>query len=529
MDFRIGVNSGDVMVEGEQIYGDGVNVAARLENLADPGGIYISGTVYEQVRDKLALSYEDLGDQAVKNIARPVRVWRVKLDSGKPLPRRPVGRILRRGGALSLAGIAISIATFVFVQHLSLKPQRTSASISPQGKPGPPLPSIPSIAVLPFTNLSDDLQQEYFSDGIANQLIEDLSHLPGLFVIARNSSFAQKGKAIKEQELGRELGVEYLLEGTVQKSVDRIRIGVELVDAASGAEMWTQRFDRPLKDVFAVQDEIVERVVTTVGLILKGEEAKVPHLSSRWPTKNLEAYDALLRADKYWSRFTKDDWVAARHWNEKAIALDPKSADAYASLAAIYEHGVLFGFSQNPQADLDHASELAQQALALDDSNSLALSTLCEIHGHEKRFDQAITEGERAVALNPNSAVAYMMLGLALNIADRPEESVHAEEKAMRLDPSRPDFYALFIGQAYVNLGRYQEAIPLIKRHLALYPNNPWAQVYLIVAYSELGRDQEARAEATELKRINPQFFNTSGVVARHPHFENDLRKAGLM
>jgi adenylate cyclase len=251
MEFRIGVNLGDVMVEGEQIYGDGVNVAARLESLAEPGGICISGTAHDQVRDKLALAYEDAGEQAVKNIARPVHVWRVLLD-GAPAPSRATQRIprkYRRVGALSLVGLAIVIATIVLVQHLSLKPQTTHASIPPQEKPALPLPSIPSIAVLPFTNLSADPHQDYFSDGISDQLINNLSRLPGLFVIARNSSFAYKGKAVKEQQIGKELEVRYVLEGSVHKEADQVRIGVELVDASTGTDKWTEQYNRPLKDI----------------------------------------------------------------------------------------------------------------------------------------------------------------------------------------------------------------------------------------------------------------------------------------
>ena len=278
MEFRIGVNLGDVMVEDEQIYGDGVNVAARLENLADPGGICISGTVYEQVRDKLALNCEDQGEQTVKNIARPVHVWRVLLDgTASPRQTRRLRRRYWRGGLLSLIGLAIAVGTFILVQHLSLKPPRTSASIPSPERPALALPSIPSIAVLPFTNLSGDPQQEYFSDGISEQLINELSRLPGLFVIARNSTFAYKGKAIKEHEVGRDLGVRYVLEGSVHKAADQLRIGVELVDTTSGTEMWTARYDRPVKDIFAVQDEILRRVVTTLGLIFKLDQLNAPH------------------------------------------------------------------------------------------------------------------------------------------------------------------------------------------------------------------------------------------------------------
>ena len=324
MEFRIGVNLGDVMAEGDQIYGDGINVAARLESLADPGGICISGKVHEEISSKLPLGYEDLGEQTVKNIARPVHVWRVLLNG--TTPHRKTGRIPHRywrGGVLSLTGLAIIVGTIVLVQHVSLKPPQTRASIPPQEKSAPPLPSIPSIAVLPFTNLSSDPDQEYFSDGIADQLIGDLSRLPGLFVIARNSSFACKGKSVKEQEIGRELGVKYVLEGSVRKAADRVRIGVELVDANTGTEMWTQRYERPLKDIFSMQDEIVSKVVTTLGLVLKLEEMNAPHWGKSQPTTNVEAFDDMLRASQYFNRFTRDDNARACGWIEKAIALDP--------------------------------------------------------------------------------------------------------------------------------------------------------------------------------------------------------------
>ena len=347
MEFRIGVNSGDVMVEGEQIYGDGVNVAARLESLADPGGICISGTVHEQVRDRLTLAYEDRGEQAVKNIARPVRVWRVLRDEAAP-SRGQMRRTTRRywrGSVLSLAGIAIIAATFVLVQHLSLRQQSTHASIPAPPKPALSLPSIPSIAVLPFANLSGDPQQEYFCDGISDQLISELSRLPGLFVIARNSSFAYKGKAIRERAVGKELGVRYVLEGHVLKSPGRVRIGVELVDASTSSEMWTQEFDRPLKDIFRVQDEILRRVVTTLGLIFKLDQLNAPHWWTQ-PTDNLEAYDDELRAIEHTWRFTKDDNAGARQWSEKAIELDSKFAHAYASLGWSYFFDSYFRWSR---------------------------------------------------------------------------------------------------------------------------------------------------------------------------------------
>jgi TolB-like protein/class 3 adenylate cyclase len=267
MEFRIGVNLGDVMVEGEQIYGDGVNVAARLESLAKPGGICISESVLGQVRNKLELGYENIGAQRVKNIAEPVRVWRIVLDR-TPSARRSARLIPRsyRAGLLSLTGIAIVAGTIVLVMHVSLQPPRTSASIAPQERPAVVQPSTPSIAVLPFTNMSGDPEEGYFSDGIADELTTRLSRLSHLLVIARKSSFTYKDRPAKVDDIGRQLGVKYLLEGSTRKSKNRVRVDAQLVDAQTGTEIWANRFDRPLSDVFAVQDEIVQKIVTTLNL-----------------------------------------------------------------------------------------------------------------------------------------------------------------------------------------------------------------------------------------------------------------------
>ena len=532
MQFRIGVNLGDVMVAGEQIYGDGVNVAARLESLADPGGICISNTVHDQVSTKLALAYEDLGEQTVKNIAKPIRVFRVRLDGPAPAPRQMLRRKYWPGGVLSLAGLVIIVGTIALVQHLSLKPPRTSASIPPREKPALPPPTIPSIAVLPFTNLSGDPQQEYFSDGIADQLINDLSRVSGLFVIARNSSFAYKGKATKEHEIGRELGVKYLLEGSVRKTAEQVRIGVELVDASSGTERWTERFDRPLTDIFAVQDEIVGKVVTTLSLLFKAEEMKLPHWESS-RTDNLEAYDDNLRGIEYFWRQTKDDNAQARHWFQQAIEHDPNFGEVYALLGMSYWVDVWNQWSADPQADLQRASELAHKALALDDSNSTALTLLTQIDWIRKRFDQAVADAQRAVALNPNSAQDYDALAVALNNTAKPEQALHATDKAMRLDPARQDWYASTAGISYLEMGRYQEAVPLLKQSLATYPNNSGSHFGLIVAYVELGRDQDARAEAAEIMRISPHLHVALNLMpftdeAFNKRVLSDFRKAGL-
>jgi len=539
MEFRIGVNLGDVMVEGAQIYGDGINVAARLESLAEPGGICISNTVHDQVRNKLVLSYEDLGAQSVKNISEPIRVYRVLLSGTVAAPRttRRTARWYWRSGVLSLTGVAIILATIVIVQHVSLKPPATHASIPPQEKPALPLPNIPSIAVLPFTNLNGDPQQEYFSDGMSDQLINNLSRLPGLFVIARNSSFAYKGKPIKESEIGKELGVKYLLEGSVHKEADQVRIGVELVDASSGTDEWTAQYDRPLKDIFAVQDEIVGKVVTTLGLLFKLDEMKLPHFGNAPPTENLEAFDDYLRAVKSFSlgilsHGTKDDSEKARQLMEKAIDLDPKYAEAYAYLGWIHMMSAWNQWSANPLADLKQATELAQKALALDDTDSSALALLGDSDWMQGRYDQAVADGERAVAINPNYAIGFFSLAHALNVYGRPEAAIRAAQKAMRLDPTGKDLYSGDVGVAYVEMGRYQDAIPILKQTLMAFPNILISHICLLVAYVELGHEEDARAEAAEIVRMSPQFTVASIPPGRdaawNKRFRDDLRKAGL-
>jgi adenylate cyclase len=536
MEFRIGVNLGDVMVEGEQIYGDGVNVAARLESLAEPGGICISGTAHDQVRDKLAFAYEDAGEQTVKNIARPVHVWRVLLD-GATSSRRQTRQIPRkywRSGVLSLSGLAIVIATVVLVQHLSLKPQPTQASIPPQEKAlPPPVPDIPSIAVLPFTNLSGDPKEEYFSDGISDQLINDLSRLPSLFVIARNSSFAYKGKPTKESEIGKELGVKHLLEGSVRKAADQVRIGVELIDTSGGTEEWTAHYDRPLKDIFAVQDEIVGKVVTTLGLLFKLDEMKSPSLRASFrPTDNLDAYDDHLRGVDYLFRGTKDDNAQARRWEWEAIKRDPGFGEAYASIAWSYLFDVFNQWSENPQADMQRFSEVVHKALKLDDSNATALSALSCSDWMQQRFDQAVADAERAVAINRNSAQGYQALSWALANEWKPEGALRAAKEAMRLDPARQDFYAFEAGTAYNEMGRHDEAVTLLQRNLAAYPNNFVAHLVLAAAYVELGRDDDAHAEAAEIMRISPHFavasLQPTKDDARYKLWQTELRKAGL-
>ncbi len=507
MEFRIGVNLGDVMVDGEQIYGDGVNVAARLESLAEPGGICVSRTVHEQMRNKLALNYEDLGEQTVKNIAEPVRVYRVLSEAGAAertagRTKAPATRKYIRRGVFSIAGLAIIAATIIFVQHLFLRPPTTTASIPPAQGPALPLPDKPSIAVLPFANMSDDPKQEYFSDGITDDLTTALSRLPDLFVIARTSTFTYKGKAAKVQDVSRELGVKYILEGSVRKEANQVRITTQLVDATTDYEIWAERYDRPLQDIFALQDEIVRKIATTLKLQLTLQEQGV---LVRKTTDNLDAYDNFLRGVEYFSSFTKDDNAKARQTFEKAVALDPKYADAYACIGLTYLFDWVWQWSLDPQA-LEHASEMAQRALALDDSLSLAHDILGQIYLVKKQHDEAIAEAERATALDPNRADGYVDLALILRFSGRAEEAVESMNTAMRLNPHYPAYYLYVLGIAYCQVGRYEDAITAQKGALSRNPNLLGSHICLAACYSMAGRDEAARAQIKELLRLNPNF-----------------------
>jgi adenylate cyclase len=530
MEFRIGVNLGDVMVEGDQIYGDGINIAARLESLADPGGICISGKVYEEVRSRLPLSYEGLGEQTVKNIAHPVHVWRVLLNGTTPdRETRRIPRKYWRGAVLSLTGLAIIVGTIVLAQHVSLKPRSSHASpppsavlpILPTVQSPPAFPDKPSIAVLPFANVSGDPAQEYFSDGVTDQLIADLSKLPDLFVIDRNSSFTYKGKPVKVQEVSRELGVRLVLEGSARKTPNGVRIAVQLVDATTGANIWAERFDRPLRDIFAVQDEIVQKIVTTVDLEFKLGERGIPQWVRTHGTDNLEAFDDALRGTWYGWSMTQEGNAKARAMFAKAIELDPKYADAYVGMGRTYFEDVWNGWMEvskapsvgspdivkSQQRALEHSSEMVQKAIALDDSLPGAYQLLSQLDLYRGRhYERSIADAERAVALDPNSASGYFLLAQEQAFAGKPEDAIESANKAIRLDPRNRDLYLVTVAWSYNLMGRYSEAVPLLKLHLARYPNQIAAHYNLAVAYVELEKMDEARAQVAEMLRISPQL-----------------------
>ena len=472
MEFRLGINLGDVVVEGEKIYGDGVNIAARLEGLAEGGGICISGIVYDQVENKLNflnLGYEYLGEQTVKNITKPVPVYRVQVDKGAGVETS------RRG-----------VSTTRFPEH--------TQALS--------LPDKPSLAVLPFTNLSGDPEQEYFSDGITEDLITDLSKLSGLFVIARNSTFLYKGKIITPDQVNQELGVRYMLEGSVRKSGNRVRITAQLIDTTTGYHLWAERYDRELQDIFAVQDEVTEKIVAALQVKLTaGEQQRL----RRPPTNNLDAYEHFLRGLEYYWRRTREANTQARQMFERTTDLDPNFAAAHAWMGRTYIVEWMFQWNEDPRI-LERAFALAQRAAVLDNSLVVARQTLAYVFLLRKQFDRAIIEAERAVALDPNDADACITLGEILSCAGRPQEAVNLVEKAMRLDPHYPASYVFALGQAYYLTGRYEEAIITFKRLLTHHPDHLHGRFFLAIAYSELGRTEAARVTLSASGGIDPAY-----------------------
>jgi adenylate cyclase len=387
--------------------------------------------------------------------------------------------------------------------------------------------------------MSGDPDQEYFSDGLTEDLTTDLSKLSGLFVIARNSAFTYKGKAVKVQEVGRELGVRYVLEGSVRKSDTQIRINTQLIDTTTGGHLWSERYDRPLQDIFALQDEIRQKIVFALKVQLTEEEQK---RFRQFPTTNLEAYDYFLRGieavGRAWDEHRKEANVQARQMFEKAIELDPKYAAAYALLGWTYHLDYFFRWSQDPTHSQEQSFELAQRAVALDDSLSLAHRMLGNVYLFKRQHEQAIAEMERAIALNPSYAPAHMQLGIALVFAGQPEEGIGLIEKGMRLDPRNPALYLQNLGWAYRSTGQCEKAIAPLKQVLSLTPAYTPGRVNLAVCYVELGREEEARAEAAEVLRLDPNFSVENAWRRENQPFKNPApilerlyaaaRKAGL-
>jgi adenylate cyclase len=488
IEFRIGINLGDVIVEGRDLYGDGVNIAARLEGLAEPGGISISQTVLNHARGKIAFEVEDLGEQALKNIARPVHVYRLPLNAS---------RVASRTSEPQLA-----------------------------------LPDKPSIAVLPFQNMSGDPEQEYFADGMVEEIITALSRFKRLFVIARNSSFTFKGRAVDIKEVGRRLGVRYVLEGSVRKASGKVRITGQLIDAVTGTHLWADRFERDLTDIFALQDEVTVAVVSAIQPKLLQTEIE---LAARRRPENLTAYEFYLRAMQQFYLATREAVAEAIRLAHRALERDPRFGVVAALASVCHMRNVIWGYAADPQFERNEAVRLLRLALSIDDSDpeALALSSLASaflVGDCESEIEMA----DRAVALNPNSYIAWFCRGWVYKIAGLAEEAVGSFERAIRMSPIDPLLHHAFggIGFAFIELRRFDEAIVAGKK--AQRQNPFYSQAYrcLASAFAHLGRDAEAREAAARLLEVDSAFTISAWIArggqTRAKLLIEGLRKAGL-
>ena len=527
MEFRVGINLGDVIEENGSIYGDGVNIAARIEGLASAGGVAISGTVYEHIENKLPLEFHYLGEKSVKNISGPIRVYQLLTSqgdtnkmAGKKKSKLKKWNWMLYGTTLLIVIVGCIFLTWNLYFRSSLEPVFLKNMAST-------IPEKPSIAVLPFTNMSGDPEQEYFSDGLTEDLITDLSKFKGLFVISRNSVFIYKGKAVKPEKVRDELGVQYMLEGSVRKADDQVRITAQLIDTNTGGHHWAERYDRKLKDIFTLQDEITQQIVSALGVKFSQIEQE---RALRKNTSNLNAYEYSLRGWWYYHRFSKEDNEQARRMFKKAIELEPEFSRAYAGLGLTYYEQYAQLWSQDPMS-LDRAFELAKKAIMLDDSEYAAFTLLSHVYVWRKQLDQAIAEQQKAIILNPNNAYGYADLAEALIWAGKPTDALELIKKAMRLNPHYPPNYLYILGSAYLNLERYDEAVAALKTTLIRKPDHLGGHLLLAVIYSGAGRKDDANAHVEEALKINPDL-SIEGLRKRLPALPENavvaLRKAGL-
>jgi len=582
MEFRIGINLGDVVEEEGKIFGDGVNIAARMESLSGAGSICISGKAYDEVKNKLLLGYKYLGEQAVKNVAEPIRAYQILLEpeaAGKVIGEKKVKPKTWQRSAIGSVAILIVVIAAVVIWKLytppaqqpeavskekitSPQPEKPSSTIpttpvpsietAPKEKVTPllpekvpktvtllprkfetaskermafPLPDKPSIAVLPFVNMSGDPRQDFFSDGLTEDLITALSKVPGLFVIARNSTLTYKGKPVKVQQVAEDLGIRYVLEGSIQKSDYRVRITAQLIDALKGHHVWSERYDREMKDLFALQDKIALETLKAIDLKLSRGEGGRIHGKG---TDNLEAYLQFLQARELCLQYNRESAAQARQLAEEVIRLDPKYPIAYHTLAVVNVQEVGFGISKSPRESFMKAIELEQKAISLDDSCASAHAFLGYLYLQIREHEKGIAAGERAIEIAPNLADAYAYFAQVLNFSGRAEEAVAMVEKAFRLNPVGPSsYYYIHAAHSYFLTGRYEDGIRMDKEMLARWPTNVFGHVQLAGIYTAWGRDEEARAAAQDVLRIDPKF--SAQRYARMLPYKDPALNAGVL
>ena len=505
MQFRIGVNLGDVIEEESRIYGDGVNIAARLESISDPGGICISKMAFDQIETKLPFGYVYLGEQTVKNIAKPVGTYKVLMEPRVTKDRAGLKKLgsKRRMAVIGLAAALVIIAGGVIWQFF-IRPETSTIEKADPKQMALPLPELPSIAVLPFVNLSEDPKDQLLCDGITDNIINALSKVPRLFVIARNSTFAYKGKPVKVKQVSEELGVQYVMEGSVLRSGERVRITAQLVDALTGHPLLAERYDGATTDLFALQDDITMRVLRAVRVKLEG-------LGGAWikyyrGTQGLDCFLKYQDSVSHIQRMTIADNKQARQILEESLAMCAEGPAFYRALAVVNMNDYILGSSKAFRESIEKAEELLQKALAIDDNDSDAHGILSQVYMRKREYDKAIAAAERGVTLDPGSSWAIYRYGLVLYVAGRSEEAIPLIEKAIRLNPLGPAIFYAGYGEALRITGRLEDAVTSFKKAIERAPNYFWAHANLSAVYSMMGRDKEAQAEASEVLRINPRF-----------------------
>jgi adenylate cyclase len=540
MQFRIGINLGDVIEEGDRIYGDGVNIAARLESLADPGGICVSKTAFDHIEAKLPLGYHFLGEQTVKNIAKPVGAYKVLMEPRVTGDQRKTQtkavRVWQRrsvlSGAVAVLIVIIGTALWNFYWRA---PKFEPAS---KEKMAFALPDKPSIAVLPFVNMSGDPQQEYFSDGITEDLITDLSKVLGLFVIARNSTFVYKGKPVKIRQVAEDLGVRYVLEGSVRRAGDEVRINAQLIDATTGRHLWADRYDGSIKDVFSLQDKINQKI--TAALVVKltaGEKVLVTQKGTDDPA----AYEEFMKGREYYLSLTNEGFTKAEACFKRAIELDSKYSQAKAALALLYWEAGTAGKPWAVKMAYGQTRLRARKYLveAMKEPTSVAYILASVMDRNLRLWDAALSEGEKALALDPNNALCNSNLGYTLILYGRPKEGMEYVKSAMRLDPLNPARYLRLMAIGHFCMGEWQEAATHIENALKLNPEDWSLSILLPIVYANLGRDEDAKAAARSCRRaappdpaLTPQTqmymwnFRDRGVA---DSFLKGLKKTGLL
>lgn len=527
---RIGISLGEVIIADKTITGPGVVLAQRLEQLAEPSGLCIQSAVYEALPHRLPYDCRPMGEQHLKGFDEPVRAYAVtvKTDAEIPSPESRASPSYHKWIIVAVLAIVLIISgALVWLQ--TWKRVVEPASITQMAHP---LRDRPSIAVLPFDNLSGDPELGYFADGMTDDLITDLSKLSGLFVIARNSTFAYKGLSIDIRDVGKELGARYVMEGSVRRAGDVVRINAQLIDADTGGHLWAERYDGSISNIFELQDNIMMKIVSELAVQLTaGERQRL----AQQTTTNPQAYEYFLQGREYFYNFSKDDILKARELYQKAFELDPDFALAYAMLAWSYWFDFSNGWSDDPESALTRAEELAQKAIALNESLPVAHFVTGLVYRERKDYVKAVVEAEKAIRLDPNYPNGRVLLATVLYYTGRPEEGLEQIQEAMRLEPHHPHNYPFHEGQAYFILERYDEAISTFKHGLEMNPTSQRLRLWLAAAHAQAGQEDYAAWELDEVLMADPDL-TLSRIEGAYPfsysadmeNFLDALRKAGL-